>query len=93
MLCSFGFPLTDDTYTYPTAILALLSHSQVVGVVSHNVAMLPREEGLLILPAVLVVAYPLKLIRVLTLAAQLGVEASLLVARKRISMSPKRMMR
>jgi hypothetical protein len=55
--------------------------------------MLPREEGLLILPAVLVVAYPLKLIRVLTLAAQLGVEASLLLTRKRISMSPKRMMR
>jgi hypothetical protein len=79
-------------YTYPTAILALFSHSQVVGVVSH-VAMLPREEGLLILPAVLVVAYPLKLIRVLTLAAQLGVEPSLLVARKRISMPPKRMMR
>ncbi|KAK1611593.1 hypothetical protein QYE76_035266, partial [Lolium multiflorum] len=36
---------------------------KVVGVVSHNVAMLPREEGPLILLAVLVVAYPLKLIR------------------------------
>ncbi|KAK1692247.1 hypothetical protein QYE76_008944 [Lolium multiflorum] len=35
---------------------------KVVGVV-RAVAMLPREEGLLILPAVLVVAYPLKLIR------------------------------
>ncbi|KAK1666850.1 hypothetical protein QYE76_055009 [Lolium multiflorum] len=35
---------------------------KVVGVVRH-VAMLPREEGLLILPAVLVVTYPLKLIR------------------------------
>jgi Gpi18-like mannosyltransferase len=80
-------------YTYPTAILALFSHSQVVGVVSPTVAMLPREEGLLILPAVLVVAHHLKLIKALTLAAQLGVEASLLLTRKRISMSPKRMMR
>jgi hypothetical protein len=78
-------------YTYPTAILAPLSHSQVVGVV-RAVAMLPREEGLLILPVVLVVAYPLKLIRILTLAAQLGVEPSLL-ARERISKPPKRMMK
>ncbi|KAK1631017.1 hypothetical protein QYE76_005332 [Lolium multiflorum] len=52
---------------------------KVVGVVNH-VALLPREEGLLrIHPAVLVVAYPLQLIRLLTLAARLGEEASQLV--------------
>jgi hypothetical protein len=80
-------------YTYPTAILALFSHSQVVGVV-RDVALLPREDGLVtFLPAVLVVAYLLKLIKVLTLAAQLGVGPSQLVARKRISMPPKRMMK
>ncbi|KAK1654085.1 hypothetical protein QYE76_071890 [Lolium multiflorum] len=43
-----------------------------VGVVSHHVAMFPSEEGLLILPAVLVAVHPLKLSKVLTLAAQLG---------------------
>jgi hypothetical protein len=89
----FGFPLIDDMYTYPTAILALFSHSQVVGVVNH-VALLPREDGLLrIHPAVLVVAYPLQLIRLLTLAARRGEEPSQLVVRKRISMLPKRMMK
>jgi hypothetical protein len=80
-------------YTYPTAILVLFSHSQIVGMVSHHVAVLPSEEGRLILPAVLVVVHPLKLIKVLTLAAQLGVEPSLLLPSTRISMLPKRMMR
>ncbi|KAK1650330.1 hypothetical protein QYE76_068135 [Lolium multiflorum] len=52
---------------------------KVVGVVNH-VALLPREDGLLrIHPAVLVVAYPLRLIRLLTLAARLEEEASQLV--------------
>ena len=89
----FGFSLIDDMYTYPTAILALFIHSQEVGVVSHHVAMLPSEVGRLILPAVLVVVHPLKLIKVLTLPAQLGVEPSLLLPSTRISMLPKRMMR
>jgi hypothetical protein len=69
------------------------SHSQIVGVVRTTVAMLPSEEGLLTLPAVLVVAHHLKLIKALTLAAQLGVEPSLLLPSTRISMLPKRMMR
>ncbi|KAK1631943.1 hypothetical protein QYE76_006258 [Lolium multiflorum] len=35
----------------------------IVGMVSHHVAVLPSEEGRLILPAVLVVVHPLKLIK------------------------------
>jgi hypothetical protein len=89
----FGFPLIDDSYTYPTAILAIFSHSQEVGVVSHHVAMLPSEVGWLILPAVLVAVHPPKLSKVLTLAAQLGAEPSLLLPSTRTRMLSKRMMR
>jgi hypothetical protein len=89
----FGFPLIDDMYTYPTAILAIFSHSQEVGVVSHHVAKLPSEVGRLILPAVLVAVHPPKLSKVLTLAAQLGAEPSLLLPSARIRMLSKRMMR
>ena len=82
-------------YTYPTAIIALFSHSQEVGVVNLNDgALLPREPVLLrILPAGLVLAHLLQLIRLLTLAARRGEEPSQLVVRKRISMPPKRMMK
>jgi hypothetical protein len=90
----FGFSLIDDMYTYPTAILAIFFfHSQEVGVVSHHVAMLPSEVGWLILPAVLVAVHPPKLSKVLTLAAQLGAEPSLLLPSARIRMLSKRMMR
>ncbi|KAK1600818.1 hypothetical protein QYE76_019018 [Lolium multiflorum] len=66
---------------------------KVVGVVRvRHVAMPPREEGLILL-AVLVTAFPLQLSRVLTVAAQLGVEPSLLLPSTRISMLPMRMMR
>jgi hypothetical protein len=89
----FGFPLIDDMYTYPTAILALFSHSQIVGVVK-DVALLPREEGLRwIHPAVLVAACLLKHLRLMTLAAQLGEEPRQLVVRGRTSTQLKRMMK
>jgi hypothetical protein len=78
-------------YTYPTAILALFSQSQIVGVVK-TVALLPSEEGPRCLHhAVLVAACLLKHLRLLTLPAQLGEEAR--VVRGRTSMSPKRVMR
>jgi hypothetical protein len=91
----FGSPLIDDMYTYPTAILALFSHSQEVGVVNLNDgALLPREAGLLrIHLAGLVLVHLLQLIRLLTLAARRGEEPSQWVVRRRISMPPKKMMK
>jgi hypothetical protein len=89
----FGFSLIDDMYTYPTAILALFSHSQEVGVVNHG-AMLPREDGLLrIHPAGLVVVFLLQLIRLLTPAARSGEDPSQWPARGRTSKLSKRMMK
>ena len=45
MLCSLASLFSDDMYTYPTAILALFAHSQVIQVMMV-VVLPPREVGL-----------------------------------------------
>lgn len=88
MLCFWASLLTDDMYTYPTTIIALFSHSQIVGV-EKNVAVLPREEGLQGLHFDALAVVPLRLL----VAAQLGDAPRQLAVRGRINRQHKKMMR
>jgi hypothetical protein len=81
----------DDMYTYPIAILDLFADSQVVRVVMI-VVLLPREEGLQGLrDAALALAFPLKQLRAVFEASQLGEDASPCPTGRRINRHPKMM--
>ena len=87
----FGFPLIDDMYTYPTAILDLFTHSHGIQVMVLVVPC-PREGGMRgPQGAVLALACLLGHLKILAQGVQLEEEARRLVIKRKTSMPLKRM--
>jgi hypothetical protein len=91
MLYSFVLLISDDMYTYHTAIPALFTHSQVIQVMMPAV-LFPREAGIRGLQdVVLALACLLEQLRALVQVVQLGFEAKHLPRERNTSMQLKMM--